>query len=84
MVDFEKWSQFDLYKLLGVQPDSSKREIKKAYRKLALKCHPDKNPDGCSEKFKKLQQIIEILDHDELRKRYDQIFAKLRTLSKQI
>lgn len=63
----------DLYKILGVEKDASKAEIKKAYRKLARKYHPDANPDNkeSETKFKEVSQAYEILSDDEKRKAYD-------------
>ena len=62
----------DYYKLLGVDSSATTDEIKKAYRKLALKYHPDKNsdPDAC-EMFKKLTEAYSVLTNTEQRKRYD-------------
>ena len=63
----------DLYQTLGVGRGASKDEIKKAHRKLALKYHPDKNPDDkvAREKFKRIQEAYDVLSDDEKRAAYD-------------
>ncbi|XP_077210346.1 chaperone protein dnaJ 6-like [Tasmannia lanceolata] len=63
-----------LYDILGVERTSSKQEIKKAYYKLALRLHPDKNPgdEEAKEKFQLLQKVISILGDEEKRALYDQ------------
>ena len=64
----------DYYEVLGIQKGASADDIKKAYRKLAMKYHPDRNPDSkeAEEKFKEAAEAYEVLSDDEKRSRYDQ------------
>ncbi|MCH7963700.1 MAG: DnaJ domain-containing protein [Bacteroidetes bacterium] len=63
----------DYYKILGVEKSASQDEIKKAYRKLAMKYHPDRNQDNkkAEEKFKQITEANEVLSDPEKRKKYD-------------
>lgn len=64
----------DYYEILGISKDASETEIKKAYRKLALKYHPDKNPDNpeAETKFKEASEAYSVLSNIEKRRSYDQ------------
>lgn len=64
----------DYYELLQIARTATDEEIKKAYRKLALQCHPDRNPGNkeAEEKFKQISEAYEILSHAEKRQIYDQ------------
>lgn len=64
----------DYYEVLGVDSSASKDEIKKAYRKLAVKYHPDKNPDdsNAEENFKEAAEAYEVLSNTDKKARYDQ------------
>ena len=64
----------DFYQVLGVNRDASDSEIKKAYRKLAVQFHPDKNPGNkeAEEKFKEIGEAYAVLSDDNKRAKYDQ------------
>lgn len=62
----------DYYQQLGVKKDASEKDIKRAFRKLAMKYHPDKNKSpGAEEKFKELAKAYDVLSNPEKRKQYD-------------
>lgn len=78
--------ELDLYELIGASPTASLKEIKTAYRKKALSCHPDKNPDNpkANEIFHQLSRALEILTDTKAKDAYDKVLnarhqAKLRT-----
>lgn len=68
----------DYYRVLGISKNASKDEIKKAFRKLAMKYHPDKNKDNkeAEEKFKKINEAYAVLSNNEKRKQYDMFGAE--------
>src|SRR5688572_20680958 len=67
----------DYYKILGVSKSASADDIRKAFRKLAVKYHPDKNPGDktAEEKFKEVSEANEVLSDPEKRKKYDEVGA---------
>ncbi|MCB1839001.1 MAG: DnaJ domain-containing protein, partial [Alphaproteobacteria bacterium] len=66
-------SDKDFYKILGVEKDASSEDIKKAYRKLAMQHHPDRNKDNpkAEEKFKEVNQAYDVLKDEQKRAAYD-------------
>ncbi|MBW4889345.1 DnaJ domain-containing protein [Mucilaginibacter sp. HMF5004] len=75
----------DYYKILGVKKDATADEIKKAYRKLAVKYHPDKNPGDkvAEDKFKEANEANEVLGDAEKRKKYDELGANWKQYEQQ-
>lgn len=74
LFDLVEEVQLNFYEFLGVQQDASSADIRKAYRKLSLTLHPDKNKDENAEtQFRQLVAIYEVLKDDERRRRYDDI-----------
>ncbi|XP_066142970.1 dnaJ homolog subfamily C member 17 [Euwallacea fornicatus] len=70
-----KIEEMDLYEILEIEPSSSTADIKKAYRKKALQCHPDKNPDDSEavKKFHQLSKILEVLTDETAKIAYDKV-----------
>ena len=70
----------DYYKILGVDKTATQDEIKKAYRKLAMKFHPDRNPGNkeAEEKFKQISEANEVLSDPDKRKKYDTLGSNWR------
>src|SRR5215813_3988862 len=73
----------DYYEVLGIKRDASEDEIKKAYRKLARKFHPDLNPGdkAAEEQFKNLQAAYDVLSNPEDRKLYDEYGENWRAVN---
>ena len=67
-----EWFDTDYYKVLGVSPEATEKELTRAYRKLAKQYHPDANP-GSEDKFKQISGAYDVLGDPEKRKEYDEV-----------
>ena len=76
-------SKRDFYEILGVAKSASADEIKKAYRKVAMQFHPDRNPGdkAAEEKFKEAAEAYEILSDAAMTKGYPRLFTSTRQLT---
>src|SRR5690348_17946627 len=74
MVETKSMAKRDYYEVLGVNRDAAEEDLKKASRKLAMKWHPDRNPDNpkAEERFKEAKEAYEILTDAPKRQAYDQ------------
>jgi curved DNA-binding protein len=74
-IEYEAMEYKDYYKVLGVERSASGDEVRKAYRKLAMQFHPDRNPNdkGAEEKFKEINEAYQVLSDPQKRARYDQL-----------
>lgn len=72
-----KIEELDLYEILGIESTCDVSDVKKAYRKKALQCHPDKNPDdpNAAKEFHQLTKILEVLTDEAARKAYDKVLG---------
>src|SRR3978361_2469165 len=70
-----EWYEKDYYKVLGVAPDATPKDITKAYRKLARGSHPDTHPgdDASEERFKEISAAYDVLGDEAKRKEYDEV-----------
>ena len=75
----------DYYKILDIPENASEDDIKREYRKLAMKYHPDRNPENreAEERFKKIGEAYEILGNKEKRRKYDEKRKKDKNLSQE-
>src|SRR3954447_15130642 len=76
-----EWFEKDYYAVLGVPEGSSAKDIKKAYKDLARKLHPDQNPgdSAAEERFKEVSAAYDVLGDDEKRKAYDEVRQMVRS-----
>lgn len=74
-------SKRDYYEVLGVEKGSADQDIKKAFRRTAMKYHPDRNPDdkNADEKFKEAQEAYEVLGDPEKKAAYDRLVMQVWT-----
>jgi molecular chaperone DnaJ len=73
----QDWFEKDFYQILGIAKDATEADIKKTYRQLARKYHPDSNPEDASAeaRFKEISEAFSVLSDQEQRKEYDQVRA---------
>jgi len=70
----------DCYQVLGVDSDATQEEIKRAFRRLALRYHPDHNPEDpkqAEEKFKEINEAYQVLSDEAKRRQYDYLMSRL-------